>query len=237
MNLEKVEIKKLPYNSEDHIYISIGNKCLTAIVLKKLSVRVTSLPFDYIPTRPDLILKYIESGFNNFLPVKNKIINDDGVWFGHFFNKNMSDNEYLEMKNTFQRRCKRLIDIFNKNKKIVLVYTALGDIYNELNLRYENNYDNLVKLYKYLTKKFNSEFTIIAFHTNKYYNYDKKYNIINFTINVDELFYDDKYSQKINYFYGNIFSNVLKTLINGDDFRNISYTKSEIDNKVFGSNN
>ena len=35
MNLEKVEIKKLPCDSEDHIYISIGNKCPTASFLKK----------------------------------------------------------------------------------------------------------------------------------------------------------------------------------------------------------
>ena len=173
INLEKVEIKKLPFDSEDHIYISIGNKCATAEELRILSLRDTSLPFDWIPTRPDLILKYIKSGFNNFLPIKNKINNGDGVWFGHFFNKKMTDNEYLEMVNTFQKRCKRLIDIFNSNKKIVLVYTALGDIYNELNLRYENNYYSLVELYKYLTKNFNSEFTIIAFHTNKHYDNEK----------------------------------------------------------------
>ena len=42
-----------------------------------------------------------------------------------------------------------------------------------------------------------------------------------------------KYWQKVNRFYENIFCNVLKTLINGNDFNNISYTKSQIDNSIF----
>ena len=85
MNLEEVEVKQLIQNTKDHIFISIGNKCSTAIVLKNLNLRETSLPFDYIPTSPDSILKYIKSGFKNFIPAKGKVSNDDGVWFGHFF--------------------------------------------------------------------------------------------------------------------------------------------------------
>ena len=47
-----------------------------------------------------------------------------------FFKNNMTNNEYQTVVDTFQKRCKRLIDIFNSNKKIVLVYSSLGDIYN-----------------------------------------------------------------------------------------------------------
>ena len=216
-------------------YISIGNKCETAIRLKQLDLRTMSLPFDYIPTRPDLVLKYIKSEFIDFLPTHNKtvrdggLLNDDDVWFGHFFTENMSNDDYLQMANTFEIRCKRLLDIFNGNNNIVLVYSSLGDIYNELDLRYKDNYGSLVELYHYLTKTFNSKFTIVAFHTNQHHDYDDKCNIINFTINVDELLYSSEYSQRLNGFYGDIFSNALKTVVNGDSFESVSYTKLEID--------
>ena len=58
----------------------------------------------------------------------------------------MTNNEYQTVVDTFQKRCKRLIDIFNSNKKIVLVYSSLGDIYNERNNRYKDNY---TKTYTY----------------------------------------------------------------------------------------
>ena len=218
----------------DANYISIGNKCETAIRLKQLNLRTVSLPFDYIPTRPDLILKYIQSEFLDFLPIHNKtdeqgnMLNGDGVWFGHFFHENMSNEEYLQMVNTFEKRCKRLLDIFNGNNKIVLVYSSLGDIYNELDLRYKDNYSSLVELCNYLTRSFNSNFTILAFHTNQHHDNDDKC-IINCTIDVNELLFDSKYSQRLNGFYGDVFGNAMKTLINGDSFESITYTKSDID--------
>ena len=221
----------------DANYISIGNKCETAIRLKQLDLRTVSLPFDYIPTRPDLILKYIKSEFIDFLPIHNKIVeeggllNDDGVWFGHFFHENMSIEDYMQMVNTFETRCKRLLDIFNGNNEIVLVYGSLGDIYNELDLRYKDNYSSLVELYNYLTRTFNSKFTIVAFHTNQQHDHGDC-NIINFTINVDELLYNSKYSQRLNDFYGDIFCNALKTLVNGNSVESVSYTKSEIDRSL-----
>lgn len=217
----------------DIYYISIGNKCETAIRLKQLNLRTVSLPFDYIPTRPDLILKNIQSEFVDFLPThkqteQGNMLNGDGVWFGHFFHENMSNEEYLQMVNTFETRCKRLLDIFNGNNKIVLVYSSLGDIYNELDLRYKDNYSSLVELYNYLTRTFNSNFTILAFHTNQHHDNDGKC-IINCTIDVDELLFDSKYSQRLNGFYGDVFGNALKTLMNGDSFESIAYTKSDID--------
>lgn len=46
--------------------ISIGNKCPTAMILRDLKIYKESYPFDYIPTTPRLILKYMKDQ-NEFL--------------------------------------------------------------------------------------------------------------------------------------------------------------------------
>jgi hypothetical protein len=80
-------------NINDYEYIvSIGNKCPTAMILKKLNVYKESFPYDFIPTCPFLINKYLKSQ-EDFYPKKNLVRNDDGVWFGHFdIDKNYTEN-------------------------------------------------------------------------------------------------------------------------------------------------
>jgi len=85
------------FNEYDYI-VSIGNKCPTAMILTELNIYKESFPFDYIPTTPKLILKYLKNN-TEFFPQKNQILNIDNVWFGHF---NL-DEKYDETIETFQR--------------------------------------------------------------------------------------------------------------------------------------
>jgi hypothetical protein len=63
-------------NSNDYEYIvSIGNKCPTAMILRDLHIYKESFPFDYVPTTPHLILKYMQNQ-DDFYPKKNVKKND-----------------------------------------------------------------------------------------------------------------------------------------------------------------
>ncbi len=159
--------------------VSIGNKCATAMMLRKLGVYKESYPFDFIPTQPHLILKYIKD-FTEFLPAQNNIRNTDGVWFGHYNVK--EDYEQTVLK--FKRRIKRLYNILNSSDKILLVYSTEADVYNEMNSRYNDNYQSLINLSNYLKLNFNATCKIVAIHVNK--SFEDTADIINYTINVDD---------------------------------------------------
>lgn len=170
-------------NSNDYDYIvGIGNKCPTAMTLRDLHIYRESFPFDYIPTTPKLILKYLQDT-SDFFPEKNIVRTKDDVWFGHF---DIND-KYDDTIQTFRRRFDRLLEILQNKKRILFVYTSEADIYNEMNNRYNDNYDGLCKLRDYIENKYEyNNFTILAIHMNKTY-IDTK-NIINYTINVPDIY-------------------------------------------------
>ena len=165
---------------EDYDYIvSIGNKCPTALILRDLNIYKESFPFDYIPTTPELILKYLQDQ-TDFYPKKNTVLNKDKVWFGHFD----INEKYDETIKTFKRRFDRLFEALRNKKKILFVYTSEADVYNEMNNRYNNNYTYLTKLISYIKTHGYDDFTVAAVHTNK--EFINTRNLINYTITVPE---------------------------------------------------
>jgi hypothetical protein len=174
-------------NDYDHV-ISLGNKCPTTMILRDLNLYKESFPFDFIPTSPCLILKYLKDT-STFFPEKNKVYNNDNVWFGHF---NIND-KYDETILTFQRRFERLFEILENKKKILFIYSSEADIYNELGNRYNDNYNDLCKIIDYIKNTYNyNDFSLVAIHTNK--NYTNTDNILNYTINVPTNYLSDDMS-------------------------------------------
>jgi len=171
--------------------VSIGNKCPTAMILRELGLYRESYPFDYIPTTPALVLKYI---CNNtaFFPHKGVVRTTDGVWFGHF-----DINEGYEATiATLQRRFQRLYDALTSKKRILFVYTSEADVYNEMGNRYSDNYRDLCKLRDYIKTVYNyGAFRIVAIHTNK--TFIDCANITNFTVRVQPEFLSDDMSTHI----------------------------------------
>jgi len=183
MNFQKTNTKINP-NEYDEI-ISIGNKCPTAMILKDLDIYKESYPFDYIPTTPKLILKYLQDQ-TDFYPEKNTVRTKDDVWFGHFD----IDVEYETTLETFRRRFERLFSALQQKKKILFVYTSEADVYNEMGNRYSDNYSDLVKISEYIqTKYIQKDFLILAIHTNK--KYEDTPTIKNATILVNEKYLSD----------------------------------------------
>ena len=168
--------------------VSIGNKCPTTMLLRELNLYKESFPFDYIPTTPALILKYLQNT-KDFFPEKDVVRTKDGVWFGHY---NISD-EYETTITTFQRRFQRLFEILHQKKKILFVYTSEADVYNEMGNRHNDNYSELCNIKEYIESKYNYDnFTIAAIHVNK--NYVNTKNIINYNINVPAEYLSDDMS-------------------------------------------
>jgi hypothetical protein len=160
------------------IIVSLGNKCPTASIMRKIGVYKDSFPFDYIPTTPKLILKYLKDQ-KSFYPEKNKTRTSDSVWFGHF---NLNE-KYDETIQTFKRRFERLFKFLKDKKKVLFVYSSEADIYNEMGNRYNDNYSDICMIKKYIIEKYNyTNFTIAAIHTNKTFKDDEI--ILNFRINV-----------------------------------------------------
>jgi len=158
------------------------------MILKELNLYKQSFPFDSVPTTPSLILKYLQDT-TDFFPKKNTIRTNDKVWFGHFD----LNEKYQETIQTLQRRFNRLFDILKNKSKILFVYTSEADVYNEMGNRYNDNYNELCKIEQYIKETYKYEdFTILAIHTNKSYNNTK--NILNYTINVPEIYLSDDMS-------------------------------------------
>lgn len=178
----------LNYNDYEFI-VSIGNKCPTAMYLRELNIYKESFPFDYIPTTPYLILKYLQNQ-DDFYPEKNIVgRTSDNVWFGHF-DLNEKYNETIE---TFRKRFERLFNILENKKKILFVYTSEADVYNEMNNRYNDNYNQLCKIVDYLIETYKYDnFKLLCIHTNK--SFADTNNIVNFTINVPDNYMSDDMS-------------------------------------------
>lgn len=179
----------LHVNINDYDYIvSIGNKCPTTMTLRDLNLYKEAFPFDYIPTTPKLILKYLQDT-SDYFPEKDMIRTKDDVWFGHF---DIID-KYEETIEKLKKRFDRLFDILKNKKKVLFVYTSEADVYNEMGNRYNDNYSDLCKIVDYIKETYEyDDFTILAIHTNKSFKNTK--NIINYTINVHNDFLSDDMS-------------------------------------------
>ena len=169
--------------------------------LKELNIYKESFPFDSISTTPALILKYLKNQ-DDFYPGKNIVITKDNVNFCHFD----INSKYTETIETLKRRFMRLFDILQNNKKILFVYTSEADIYNEQNNRYNDNYNSLNEIVKYIieTYKYNKSF-------------EDTENIINFTINVPDNYMSNDGSTRQTYIiypYRRTLTNFLKEIFN-----------------------
>ena len=120
-----VKIKKLSdqysvFSKEYDYLISLGHRCCTAS--SDGYTRKSSFPLDWQITDINLLEKLFDSEFQNFYP-------DSGVEFVHVYNgtdENGNDTgfDFELTKQTFERRCKRLMDLIKaNNRKLLFVRT------------------------------------------------------------------------------------------------------------------
>jgi hypothetical protein len=194
-------------NEKDYAaVISLGNKCPTAMTLSSMGFYRQPFPFDYIPSTPELILKYMKDQ-TDFYPEKDTILNKDGVWFGHF---NVWDG-YNKTIEEFKERFAVLFGLLKEKKKVLFVYTTEADMYNEFGCRYKDNYKDLKALRDYIIETYSyTDFLILAIHTNKIF--DAEPNFIHYTINIDQKYISDNgETHRPDVF--NPYRNVLKSML------------------------
>ena len=179
--------KFVDHREYDYI-VSIGNKCPTKMILSTLNIYKESFPFDSIPTTPFLILKYLQNQ-EDFYPEKNVVRTKDNVWFGHFD----INHNYNKTIDTFKHTFNRLFNILENKKKILFVYTSEADVYNELNNKYNNNYNDLCRIVEYIIETYKYDnFKLLCVHTNK--SFIDSNNIVNYRINVPSHYLSDDMS-------------------------------------------
>lgn len=168
----------------DHV-VSIGNKCATAIALRALGVYGPAFPFDYIPTTPALVLKYILDP-TDFLPERGSVYNADGVWFGHFD----VDEGHAGTVAKFKRRFERLYCALRGTGRVLFVYTSEADVYNEMGNRHRDNHADLQRLMDHVRATYSAECKLVCAHTNR--SFDDTEDTAHGTIHVPcELLSDD----------------------------------------------
>lgn len=175
----------------DH-FISLGNRCISAMALANLGLRKEAFPFDYIDCQPEWTLGYLKDP-ESFLPktrdemtldVEHKDFyrNKQTVGFAHF---NLTD-QFDEHREMFMRRFKRFHERIS-SERVLLVYTSEADVYNGQNSFYNDNYTWILKIQKYIDETYpDNKVEFLCIHTNK--DYQSSQRIHNYTINVEERF-------------------------------------------------
>lgn len=156
---------------EKYNYITIGYDCSTAATLKNLSLREQSLPFDWVVSDMNNVIKCISEEFINFHrnlilnTTKTRVIDYYGFEYPHdypnsdifeienigngtFNEKTINDNwsEFIEINiDKYNRRIKRFLDILKSETDLIVLYR--GPIINVINfnnfIRYKFNKVNI----------------------------------------------------------------------------------------------
>ena len=193
--------------------IPFGHRCTSALVVKYASLRLFSLPFDWVDTLyPKKIQDILENDFKDFIPNvhNNKFVNKYNIKLCHF-NRDC-DKGIIE----YIRRIKRFNKIIQKDKKIFFVYVNEDYIFSKKyrNNRFNNNvFTQMLNLEKFLKKKYQKiNYTILYFNFFKH-SIPKESNIINIVLFTNKIYdlYHEIPSEKFREYCGKILSKLFQT--------------------------
>lgn len=188
--------KILDNNVYEYDFIfSIGENCFCADILNKNNLRTTSSPFDWLTPNRDYCkeniisnLNIINNKFKDFLRkddfiylgdekesgVKIYLNNNTNLFYNHdFFIDNKFEDDYIKMKETYQRRIERLLTELESDKKNLMVYIEY--------YRLHNNYFNikeLIDLLDAIRKTYNNENIDLLYIRHEFYCNDITFKII-----------------------------------------------------------
>ena len=188
--------KILDNNVYEYDFIfSIGENCFCTDILNKNKLRITSSPFDWLTPNRDYCkeniisnLNIINNRFKDFLRkydfiylgdekesgVKIYLNNNTNLFYNHdFFIDNKFEDDYIKMKETYQRRIERLLTELESDKKNLMVYIEY--------YRLHNNYFNineLIDLLNAIRKTYNNENIDLLYIRHEFYCNDITFKII-----------------------------------------------------------
>lgn len=151
-------IANLFYKEKYDAIIPIGSFCVTAVNLRRFKLRKYSLPFDWLAgLEIDLILKLLESNFDDFLNVENLelfqkseghdiYINKlNNIKFFHDFLSGENLKDFDEVKEKFNRRIERLYNVINEAENVLFVHSTMHGITTQKCLEVYEKLQNIFK--------------------------------------------------------------------------------------------
>lgn len=157
-------------NNDEKIYISLGNYCLTSMLLKENNLKNVSFPFDWMVSCIDNIIDIFEDNYieflnkNNYESFNNQTKNNyyinntkklfNNLDFDHQHHNLLEINDYEYLK-----RCVERINNIDLNKKIIFI--MIQPLYLN-NILVENN--KIIKLYNILLNKYGNKIKLIIFN-------------------------------------------------------------------------
>lgn len=158
-------------NNNGKIYISLGNYCLTSMLLKENNLKYKSFPFDWIVSCIDNIIDIFEDNFIQILNKDNYTIIDNKTKNNYYINNTrklfndldidhqhhnlLKDNDYEYLK-----RCiERINNIHNIYESITFI--MIQPLYLN-NLSVDNN--KIIKLYNVLSNKYGNKIKLCIFN-------------------------------------------------------------------------
>ena len=183
-------------------YISLGSTCSVAYQLDKHNLRVNAYPFDWLKcTSLKMITKCIQENFKDFLDVikiresdKHPILTTDtfndssndismvmrNTYDMEFYHDFSANSNLDDIKEKYDRRIKRFIDIINSGNEIIFVRDEL-----KINSIKQEDIDEFIQIIKSINPNCNFKIVYIVYNPkNKKINFNNIY-IINDTKNFE----------------------------------------------------
>tara|TARA_B110001452_G_C15225308_1_gene424693 strand:+ start:18 stop:677 length:660 start_codon:yes stop_codon:yes gene_type:complete len=156
------------------IFVSLGNYCLTSMILKKNNLKHVSYPFDWMVTKIDNITHTINDNFTQFLNMNNYTKLRNGTINNVYYNNTRTlftnincDHQHHDLTNpkdyNYLVRC---VERFNKlvDQDSQIIFVMIQPLYIS-NLAIEE--DTYNKLYDSLCYKFGNKIKLLIFNINK----------------------------------------------------------------------
>lgn len=150
------------------LFYSIGTNCYTAKTLRSKGFRITSGPFDWIKNGSfDERINLIVNDFEDFLNKEDLKFNKDEAngqpyyanlktdchFIHDFSDKIPFDEDFISVKDKYDRRISRFYDYINKSQKTLLVWMSDKEIVAV---------DELIQAQKLLSEKFKKNIDLLV---------------------------------------------------------------------------
>jgi len=185
-------------NNNNKFFISLGNYCLSSMLLKENNIKHDSYPFDWMVNCIDTVHHCIENNFSHFLNKENYLNIDNKTQNKIYFEEtnklfgnlktdhqhhNLLDNKDYE----YLTRCVERFNNLDKSDK-ELVFVMIQPLYlNKTFNQYEENKIKIKNLFNILKLKFKNNIKLIIFTIKNEDNQTYKEEIIYKNLKIIEL--------------------------------------------------
>lgn len=191
------ETYNIKINTKKEI-VSLGNWCLTGMILKDANLKHCSYPFDWMCSHIKNIIHTIEDDFKEFLNKNNYSLNKKNRTRNNFYfntTRKLFGKKIKDVDHQHHNLCgkdydyiTRCVDRFkNLNKYEEVTFVMIQPLYLIKKIEHEDENDLCEKLYEILTSKFKNKVKLLVFNIKKYNNNIFREDILSSNLIVYEL--------------------------------------------------